>query len=299
MKINKIQAEKIVLFQQKRTYKNHLNENINNNSNDLPHYPKGYQTVNNIYFSGNAKFLAYPVKNENNKISSIKIYIPSQNKDSCRFELDEADSVKILTTKTGTIDNLAIGLIAELFSDYYKIAKSKFEKEKAFLKSILEDNNETYLINARQNTYEAFEKTLNNDSENYLEFLFSNIQDTRYKQELALVYLELIEEKIAQSAMTCVQEALMVLKLSKKENKFDMSNLDIKRDIAIHSINYSKSTSCNCTELIIDNSKDKNGTIDLNFALKLAQTLNNSTEKRSPEEEIPNLAQKLKQNPFC
>lgn len=299
MKINKINGEKVAFFTKKLPLKTQITNTTNDNLNELPNLPKYYQAINSVYFSGNAKFLACPVKDKNNKITSIKIYIPTQNKDSSTFEFDEPDSIKLLSTKTGVIDNQTVSLFVELFNDYYKIAKQELEEEKIFLNQILKDDSQTFLLNASQNTLEAFEKTVEAGNKNYLKTLFSNIKDTRYRHELASVYLELIDEKIAQIAMTCAKEALMVLKLSKKDDIIDMSNMDIKRDIAVYCVNYSKLVQYNCSSLIIKNSSDKDGNIDLNFALKLAKTLQNSKSKENPEIYIPKTAESLKQNPFC
>ena len=189
-----------------------------------------------------------------------------------------------------------MGIFVELFSDYYKIAKKKFEDEKAFLTTILQDKNEVCILNAKENVNEAFKKTVESQEEDYLQTLFNNIQDTRYKKELANVYLELINEKIAQTAMKCAKEALMVLKLSKKDYSIDMTNLDIKRDIAVNCVDYSKFIGYNCSELIIENSKDEKGNINLDFALKLAQTLQETKPTQQPKENIPILAKLLKQS---
>lgn len=296
MKINKISSEKITYFAPKTTPKNQTN--IIHNSENYPKIDdlKYYQAINSLYFTGNAKFLAYPVKNKENKTTSIKVYIPLENKDSTTFEFDEAPSIRLLTKETGAIDILAMGIFVELFSDYYKIAKKKFEDEKAFLTTILQDKNEVCILNAKENTNEAFKKTAESQEEDYLQTLFNNIQDTRYKKELANVYLELINEKIAQTAMKCAKEALMVLKLSKKDYSIDMTNLDIKRDIAVNCVDYSKFIGYNCSELIIENSKDEKGNINLDFALKLAQTLQETKPTQHPKENIPILAKLLKQS---
>lgn len=296
MKINKISSEKIAYFAPKTTPKNQTN--IIRNSENYPKIDdlKYYQAINSLYFTGNAKFLAYPVKNKENKTTSIKVYIPLENKDSTTFEFDEAPSIRLLTKETGAIDILAVGIFVELFSDYYKIAKKKFEDEKAFLTTILQDKNEVCILNAKENVNEAFKKTVESQEEDYLQTLFNNIQDTRYKKELANVYLELINEKIAQTAMKCAKEALMVLKLSKKDYSIDMTNLDIKRDIAVNCVDYSKFIGYNCSELIIENSKDEKGNINLDFALKLAQTLQETKPTQQPKENIPILAKLLKQS---
>lgn len=294
MKINKISNEKIAYFAPKTTLKNQTNI-IHNSENYLKiDDSKYYQAINSLYFTGNAKFLAYPVKNKENKTTSIKVYIPLENKDSTTFEFDEAPSIKLLTKETGAIDILAMGIFVELFSDYYKITKRKFEDEKAFLTTILQDKNEVCLLNARENVNEAFKKTTEDKGEDYLQTLFSNIEDTRYKKELASAYLELVNEKIAQTAMKCAKEALMVLKLSKNGYSIDMTNLDIKRDIAVNCVDYSKFIGYNCSELIIENSKDEKGNINLNFALKLAQTLQETKPTTSPKETITKIAKLLK-----
>ncbi len=296
MKINKINSEKIIYFTPKTPPKNQIN--IQNNNENYPKIDdlKYYQAINSLYFTGNAKFLAYPIKNKENKTTSIKVYIPQENKDSSTFEFDEAPSIKLLTKETGAIDILAMGIFVELFSDYYKIAKKKFEDEKAFLTTILQDENEVCILNARENINEAFRKTTESQGEDYLITLFGNIQDTRYKKELAGVYLELVNEKIAQTAMKCAKEALMVLKLSKNGYSIDMTKLDIKRDIAVNCVNYSKFIGYNCSELIIDNSKDETGNVDLDFTLKLAQTLQETKPTQHPKESIPILAKLLKQS---
>ena len=143
MKINKINGEKVTFFPKKSSPKFQTTYKAEDKVNNLQSLPKYYQAINCVYFSGNAKFLACPVKDKNNKTTSIKIYIPTQNKESSTFEFNEASSVKILTTKSGALDNQAISLFAELFNDYFKVSKSKFKKEKDFLKEIIKDDTQT------------------------------------------------------------------------------------------------------------------------------------------------------------
>lgn len=297
MKISNISKENIFLSKNKfySKQKETKSEILADNLTGLEKNPKYYKAYKDIYFGSSTGFLALISKNESNETSAIKVKIPLKNGETKCFTFGDKTTVQLLS-KNGRVDNNALNIFCELFNDYFSVVSKKYKKEKRLLESVLsEDDKNTFLLfDAKQNCEDAFKAAFEARDKDYLEVLLKNIKDKRYKKELAGIYLEIIEEKYQQAAMTCALEALCIVRLSKNDDDIDMSNLDIKRDIGVYLTNFNQKAGNDYFDLVLENSKDENGVVNLNFMLKLVKILQSQKVSKNPSEQIKKIAAMLK-----
>jgi len=196
-----------------------------------PSDPTYYQAINKINRQNH--FIAY-TKNNN-----VKLIIPFENRDSITLELSKDDLSDLLLNQNGSLDDESIDFFVELFKSFYKIRKEKYEKEKAILLSILNDNSVSKItaLNSIENLNYALLKNIATPPEDYIHALLEDIYDNETRKTLAKIYLNRIEEDMAKSVITVAKEAMFILKLSKKEGFLDKSNLEEKTKLAVLTIN--------------------------------------------------------------
>ncbi|MBQ4646849.1 MAG: hypothetical protein IJB79_05835 [Candidatus Gastranaerophilales bacterium] len=297
MKINKLDRNTIKVNQYSRNKLNKKENSfltIENNYAKAPSNPKYYQIANNISFCSNVHFLAIPIGHKN-KIEGIILQIPTQDNDRITLEFEENEA-QLFLNQFGQIDNNIVKAYVEIYTKYYSIQKAKYEKEKEFLLKVLNDNspNKFISLNPFEERKHAFEESFKADNDDYIENYLLNIKDKNERKSLAAQCLTNCEENFAKSSHTCAAEAMFIIALSKTPQGLDLSNYEIKNEIAVIIANFSKRVDLNCFDLIIENSQDKNGNFDIDFCLKLSRIILHLFNDIDPREQIENVASTLR-----
>lgn len=297
MKINRIS----------NNIKNHTITSVKKNNNTInsdrpefsyskiPANPEYYQATRNINFLSNGGFLAIP-SGTKKEVRKITIHIPTQDDDKITLELDEKEAALFLN-KDGQIDNKITSAFVEIYTEYYGRTKEKYKKERDFLLKILNDNspNKLIAINPFQEMKQAFEETFEGDSESYIENFLPSIRDKDERKTLAAQYLRMIEENFAKSSHTCAVEAMHIIALSKTEDGLDLSNYATKNEIAVIIADFSKRVGYNCFDCIVENSKDSQGTFDIDTCLKISKIVLHLFPECDPRELIEKVGNTIKE----
>ena len=301
MKINKITSEKVIAFKPKvnnpqKAEKTSFAQKINNNHS--PNNPKYYQAINNISFQANSHYMAVPISNKNNEVIALKIRIPFEESDNATFTLTH--EAQLFLDKDGKFENEKLAVFVELFEEFYKQRKSQYEKEKSILNRILSKKEENVTsINIIDDIQNALDKADAQDDEDFLEYLLMSIKDEKQRKYLTKKYLDVIEEEEVQGTVLAAKEAICILKLSKKDDGFDLSQMDKKIDIAVQLEQINKRNKTNITDDFIE-AITFDGHIDFEVAkhvLKFAQIETKENLTKKSLKEYAQTIKRITQNP--
>lgn len=299
MKIQNINSKNLTNYKSVINIKKKTTENnrvANNTREEKIINPKYYQVANNINFTSKIYYLATLTQKKAGSSECLTLRIPLKDSDSITLEFSEKETA-LFFKKNEKLDKETLDFFVDYYMKHHKEKQAKYERDKAYLISVLngEIPNNTIAFNPIQNKIEAFKKAADAEPDEYLQTLINNIADDNERCELASKLLEKCEEKYAKSTYTCAKEIIYLIALSKKGDKLDLSDIDIKTEIAIYVTELEEITSQNCYDLIIEASKDSKGDFDLILCLYLSKILINLFDETDIEAQIKNISSILKE----
>ena len=226
----------------------------------------------NVNFKGKDNYIALPLKNNENKTTGMKVKIPINGKDYTTYQFGkEAD---VFLDKKGEVNKNSLEIFAELFQQFFKQKNKQYDKDKKIAQEALsKTKNKIISLNPIKDMFCALQKSENCETKSYIENMLDNIKDEKTKSELAEEIIKKIEENTQENAMLSAQEAIAIMKLSKKGDDFDLSEMDKKINITVMMCAINKNGNVYTIDDLIDDFSDDKGKLNLKLALEYTELI--------------------------